>query len=170
MMGPFGNERDVGERKNESLPCVQSRHLVGPPAPPRLMFAHVFRIDIVFGLYGSFVLPFSSSSGCYWGTEKFVVKDFQKLFPNSIQTATVGFMSPDPNAIKNPSYRQVCSGTTGHVEVLYVELTDPKAHYEGTITSHMEACSSDFLPLFFRVLLFLGCSLQLLLHLAFNVI
>jgi len=32
-------------------------------------------------------------------------------------------MSPDPeNAVKNPSYRQVCSGTTGHVEVLYVEL------------------------------------------------
>jgi peptide-methionine (S)-S-oxide reductase len=35
----------------------------------------------------------------------------------------VGFMSPDPNAMKNPSYRQVCSGSTGHVEVLNVELS-----------------------------------------------
>lgn len=33
-------------------------------------------------------------------------------------------MSPDPNAMKNPSYRQVCSGSTGHVEVLNVELKD----------------------------------------------
>ena len=69
-------------------------------------------------------------AGCYWGTEKFIVKDFQKQYPNSIQKASVGFMSPDPNAMKNPSYRQVCSGQTGHVEVLYVELNDPAKHLE----------------------------------------
>ena len=51
--------------------------------------------------------------------------NFQKVFPNSIKSAKVGFMSPDPNAMKDPSYRQVCSGITGHVEVLNVELTDP---------------------------------------------
>jgi len=34
-------------------------------------------------------------------------------------------MSPDPNAMKDPSYRQVCSGSTGHVEVLDIELNDP---------------------------------------------
>lgn len=34
-------------------------------------------------------------------------------------------MSPNPDAVKNPSYRQVCSGQTGHVEVLWVELNDP---------------------------------------------
>ena len=32
-------------------------------------------------------------------------------------------MSPDPNAMKDPSYRQVCSGSTGHVEVLNIELS-----------------------------------------------
>jgi peptide-methionine (S)-S-oxide reductase len=72
----------------------------------------------------------SLGAGCYWGTEKFVRKDFQKRFPNSVKSATVGFMSPDPNAVKNPSYRAVCSGSTGHVEVLEVELNDPAAHYE----------------------------------------
>jgi peptide-methionine (S)-S-oxide reductase len=36
-------------------------------------------------------------------------------------------MSPDKNAIKDPSYRQVCSGSTGHVEVLNIELTDKAA-------------------------------------------
>eukprot|EP00549_Striatella_unipunctata_P017326 CAMPEP_0118673918 /NCGR_PEP_ID=MMETSP0800-20121206/601_1 /TAXON_ID=210618 ORGANISM="Striatella unipunctata, Strain CCMP2910" /NCGR_SAMPLE_ID=MMETSP0800 /ASSEMBLY_ACC=CAM_ASM_000638 /LENGTH=194 /DNA_ID=CAMNT_0006569059 /DNA_START=247 /DNA_END=831 /DNA_ORIENTATION=+ len=64
-------------------------------------------------------------AGCYWGTEKFIKKDFQKRFPDSIKDAKVGFMSPDPNAKKNPSYREVCSGITGYVEVLFVELNNP---------------------------------------------
>jgi len=34
-------------------------------------------------------------------------------------------MSPNEDAMKNPSYRQVCSGTTGHVEVLNIELNQP---------------------------------------------
>ena len=72
-------------------------------------------------------------AGCYWGTEKYVVKDFQKRFPGSIESVRVGFMSPHADAPKNPSYRQVCSGTTGHVEVLNVELTDPDQHYEELI-------------------------------------
>ena len=33
-------------------------------------------------------------AGCYWGTEKYVVRDFQKKFTNSIKAASVGFMSP----------------------------------------------------------------------------
>lgn len=69
-------------------------------------------------------------AGCYWGTEKYVRKDFQQKFPGSVKKATVGFMSPNPNAQKNPSYRAVCSGSTGHVEVLEVELNDPNKHYE----------------------------------------
>lgn len=44
------------------------------------------------------------------GTEKFIVKDFQKAFPGAVKDAKVGFMSPDPKAMENPSYRQVCYG------------------------------------------------------------
>jgi peptide-methionine (S)-S-oxide reductase len=69
-------------------------------------------------------------AGCYWGTEKYIVKDFQKLFPGSIASASVGFMSPNDTAKANPTYREVCTGTTGHVEVLNVELNDPAAHFE----------------------------------------
>mmetsp|Transcript_9207 Transcript_9207/g.25881 ORF Transcript_9207/g.25881 Transcript_9207/m.25881 type:complete len:233 (+) Transcript_9207:138-836(+) len=72
-------------------------------------------------------------AGCYWGTEKFIKKDFQKRYPDSIKSAKVGFMSPNPDAVKNPSYRAVCSGSTGHVEVLNVELNDPEKHYEELI-------------------------------------
>jgi peptide-methionine (S)-S-oxide reductase len=73
--------------------------------------------------------PISSTlalgAGCYWGTEKYIVKDFQERFPGSIEDAKVGFMSPNPDAKKNPSYREVCSGTTSHVEVLNVVLNNP---------------------------------------------
>jgi peptide-methionine (S)-S-oxide reductase len=58
---------------------------------------------------------------------RYIVKDFQKRFPGTIANAKVGFMSPNPNAMKNPSYRQVCSGTTSHVEVLNIELAPEKA-------------------------------------------
>jgi len=64
-------------------------------------------------------------AGCYWGTEKFVKKDFQDKFPKSIKSAKVGFMSPkndDEHRITDPTYRQVCSGKTDFVEVLHVEL------------------------------------------------
>lgn len=62
------------------------------------------------------------------------MKDFQKYFPNSIKSAKVGFMNPDPNGMKNPSYAQVCSGTSGHVEVLDVTLNEPiKRNYEELI-------------------------------------
>jgi len=73
-------------------------------------------------------------AGCYWGTEKFVVKDFQKKFPNSIKKARVGFMAPVANPrISKPTYHQVCSGSSGHVEVLYIELNDPQKHFEELI-------------------------------------
>jgi peptide-methionine (S)-S-oxide reductase len=39
-------------------------------------------------------------------------------------------MSPDPNAMENPSYRQVCSGSTGHVEVLNIELSKDASNTE----------------------------------------
>ena len=58
-------------------------------------------------------------AGCYWGTEKFFCTDFAKRYPKgAIIGTSVGFMSPNPNAMKNPDYYQVCSGKTGHVEVL----------------------------------------------------
>ena len=50
-------------------------------------------------------------AGCYWGTEKFFCTDFAAKYPKgAIIGTSVGFMSPDPNAMKNPNYREVCSG------------------------------------------------------------
>jgi peptide-methionine (S)-S-oxide reductase len=57
--------------------------------------------------------------------------DFPKKFPNSIADAKVGFMSPETNPrFKNPSYEQVCTGISGHVEVVWVALHNPQEHFE----------------------------------------
>ena len=42
----------------------------------------------------------------------------------------VGFMSPDKNAPENPKYREVCSGKTGHVEVLHLRFNNKIVKYE----------------------------------------
>jgi len=43
-------------------------------------------------------------------------------------------MSPvNQPKIKNPTYKDVCTGISGHVEVLYVELVDPQKHFEELI-------------------------------------
>lgn len=43
-------------------------------------------------------------------------------------------MSPlDQPKIKNPTYKDVCTGRSGHVEVLHLEMQDPKKHFEELI-------------------------------------
>jgi peptide-methionine (S)-S-oxide reductase len=75
------------------------------------------------------------AAGKFWGTEKFVREYFQERFPSSVQSATVGFMSPYDDGsgggvVSHPTYDDVCSGDSGHVEVVLVELSDPRAHFE----------------------------------------
>ena len=70
----------------------------------------------------------SLGAGCFWGTEKFIKKDFQDVVTNSITWGKVGYMNPDANAKPNPGYRAVCTGTTGYVEVYDCKLSDAAAN------------------------------------------
>ena len=77
-------------------------------APPR----HTWR-DSAKGEASSDTLTLRATlgAGCYWGTENYV----KKWGKGGIVTRTaVGFMGGEK---ANPSYSQVCSGKTGHVEV-----------------------------------------------------
>mmetsp|Transcript_26461 Transcript_26461/g.66322 ORF Transcript_26461/g.66322 Transcript_26461/m.66322 type:complete len:214 (-) Transcript_26461:262-903(-) len=63
-------------------------------------------------------------AGCYWGTDKYYAQDMNVEKPGAVIATSVGFMGA-PTCAPNPTYRQVCSGTTGHVEVCQVKY-DPK--------------------------------------------
>ena len=73
-------------------------------------------------------------AGCYWGTEKYFANDFTQMYPKgAIAGTSVGFMSPNPKAMKNPDYMQVCSGTSGHVEVLHILYDSSIIKYEDMV-------------------------------------
>ena len=73
-------------------------HPIAPPFPDGMTRA-------VFGM------------GCFWGAER----AFWKL--EGVYTTAVGYAG---GSTKNPTYREVCSGGTGHTEVVLV-VADPAA-------------------------------------------
>jgi peptide methionine sulfoxide reductase msrA/msrB len=61
------------------------------------------------------------ASGCYWGTEYYLQK------AEGVQSTKVGYTG---GHVENPSYREVCSGTTGHAETVEVVYDPEKTDFE----------------------------------------
>ena len=69
-------------------------------------------------------------AGCFWGVE-------EKLRTvRFIMKTRVGYMG---GKLKDPTYEEVCTGTTGHVEVVEVTFDNVKLRYE------------DLLDIFWRI-------------------
>jgi peptide-methionine (S)-S-oxide reductase len=64
--------------------------------------------------------------GCFWCTEAV----FQRL--PGVKSVTSGYAG---GQTENPTYEQVCSGTTGHAEVIQIEFDPQKISYE-TLLEH----------------------------------
>lgn len=71
------------------------------------------------------------ASGCFWGTEHMFAKHFKD---DQLLTHDVGYIGGNKS---NPSYRQVCSGYTGHAEALQV-------HFDPAKVSFKELCDFHF--------------------------
>lgn len=61
------------------------------------------------------------AAGCFWGIE------LQFSAVNGVSQTAVGYMG---GKLEDPSYQQVCSGTTGHAEVVQISFDPSVVSYE----------------------------------------
>ena len=62
-------------------------------------------------------------AGCFWGVEA----AFRAV--SGVVSTAAGYMG---GTLKNPGYKDVCSGQTGHAEVVQVTYDPSKVTYEQT--------------------------------------
>ena len=67
--------------------------------------------------------------GCFWGVER----RFWEL--EGVYTTAVGYSG---GYTKNPTYREVCTGMTGHNEVVLIVYDPAKLSYENLLTTFWE--------------------------------
>lgn len=77
------------------------------------------------GTYGTALF----AGGCFWGVEYFLQKE-----PGVVAVVS-GYTG---GKVKNPSYREVCTGTTGHAETVKVTYDIRKTNYEKLLKLFLE--------------------------------
>ncbi|MQA75546.1 MAG: peptide-methionine (S)-S-oxide reductase MsrA [Solirubrobacterales bacterium] len=68
-------------------------------------------------------------AGCFWQVEE----AFREL--DGVIDTAVGY---EGGHVDNPTYEQVCSGTTGHVEVTQVEYDPSRVSFEDLVSKYFE--------------------------------
>jgi len=77
------------------------------------------------GRYGTAIF----AGGCFWGVEYFLQK------APGVISVTSGYTG---GHVKNPSYREVCTGNTGHAEAVKIVYNPDKTSYDKLLRLFME--------------------------------
>ncbi len=98
-----------------SMPVPEKHHVNGNPLKPPFPEG---MDSVVFGM------------GCFWGAER----KFWQL--DGVYTTAVGYAA---GSTPNPTYKEVCSGMTGHNEVVLVVYDPKKVSYEQLLKTFWES-------------------------------
>ena len=99
----------------QPMPVPEKHHVNGNPLKPP--FPEGME-KVVFGM------------GCFWGAER----KFWQL--DGVYTTAVGYAA---GSTPNPTYKEVCSGMTGHNEVVLVVYDPKKVSYEQLLKTFWES-------------------------------
>jgi peptide-methionine (S)-S-oxide reductase len=110
---PSPEEAPAGRSEKMSVPETHfvNGHRIAPPYPETMQMA-------LFGL------------GCFWGAERVFWE------AEGVYTTAVGYAG---GYTPNPTYTEVCSGLTGHCEVVRVVFEPKVASYESLLKRFWEA-------------------------------
>lgn len=70
------------------------------------------------------------AAGCFWGVEA----AFRQVM--GVKSTSVGFMG---GTLADPTYKDVCTNTTGHAEVVQVEFDPSEVSYEDLLKVYWES-------------------------------
>ncbi len=119
-----------GFRKSVAMPSANEA-LPGRDRPIRTADEHFVNHHPLKGPYPAGAEKALFGLGCFWGAER----KFWEL-PEGVTVTAVGYAG---GFTPNPTYEEVCSGRTGHNEVVLVVYDPAKVSYEALLKTFWES-------------------------------
>ena len=121
--------------KKSAMPTA-AQALPGRNAPIRTAQAHFVNHQALKGSYPEGAQKAVFGLGCFWGAERKFWEMGKGSEDSGVHVTAVGYAG---GVTPNPTYEEVCSGRTGHNEVVLVVFDPKKISYESLLKTFWES-------------------------------